>query len=105
MQRPRNPWLLFFTGINAYLCFMKLKRPNRQLETEIKNAVKKLLCPIHHKPAVISMDDENSEVQVEACCPFFKADVMTVGERMRKDFIYRAEKTRERLERERRKNL
>jgi hypothetical protein len=84
---------------------MKLKRPNPALETEIKNAVKKLICPIHRKTAVISMDDENTEVKVDACCPFFKADVMVIGERIRKDFIYRAEKTRERLERERRKGL
>ena len=36
---------------------------------------------------------------------FFKKDVMIVGERLRKDFIYRDEKTRERLERERKKGL
>lgn len=50
------------------------------------------------------MESENEEVVVEACCPFFKKDVMIIGERMRKDFLYRAEKTRERLERERKRS-
>jgi hypothetical protein len=31
--------------------------------------------------------------------------VSIIGERMRKDFLYKAEKTRERLERERKKGL
>jgi hypothetical protein len=83
---------------------MKLKRPNKQLEEQIKLAVKKLSCPIHSKPASISMDDENSEVQVEACCPFFKKDVFNLGERMRKDFLRRDEARREREERERKKD-
>jgi hypothetical protein len=82
---------------------MKLKRPNKLLEEQIKLAVQKLKCPVHSKPATISMDDENEEVKVEACCPFFKKDVTILGERMRKDFIYRDEKKRERLERERKK--
>ena len=84
---------------------MKLKRPNKKLEEQIKQAVKNLACPVHRKPAKISMESETEEVQVEACCPFFKKDVMIVGERLRKDFIYRDEKTRERLERERKKGL
>jgi hypothetical protein len=79
---------------------MNLKRPNKKLELEIKQAVKKLRCPIHHKEAQISMDNEEAEVQVEACCVFFKNDVKTLGERMRKDFLYRDQKTRERLDRE-----
>lgn len=82
---------------------MKLKRPNKKLEAEIKIAVQKLKCPIHSKQATISMDDEEAEVTVEACCVFFKKDVTILGERMRKDFLYRDEKKRERLERERRK--
>jgi hypothetical protein len=82
---------------------MNLKRPNKQLEEQIKLAVKKLSCPIHSKQATISMDDENSEVQVEACCPFFKKDVFTLGERMRKDFLRKDEARREREERERKK--
>lgn len=84
---------------------MKLKRPNPKLEAEIKNAVKKMLCPIHNKAATVTMDDENVEIQVQACCLFFKNDVIVVGERIRKDFIYRDLKTRERLERERKKGL
>ena len=79
---------------------MKLKRPNKKLEQEIKQAVKKMRCPIHRKEAQISMDDEEAEVQVEACCAFFKNDVKIVGERMRKDFLYRDQKTRERLDKE-----
>jgi hypothetical protein len=79
---------------------MNLKRPNKKLEAEIKKTVQKMRCPIHHKEAQISMDDEEAEVQVEACCPFFKNDVKLVGERMRKDFLYRDQKTRERLDRE-----
>jgi hypothetical protein len=82
---------------------MKLKRPNKVLEEQIQQTVKKMLCPIHAKSAKITMDDENVEVQVEACCVFFKKDVAIIGERMRKDFLYRAEKTRERLERERKR--
>ena len=79
---------------------MNLKRPNKKLEQEIKQAVKKLRCPIHHKEAQITMDDEEAEVQVEACCVFFKKDVFTVAERMRKDFLYYDQKTRDRLDRE-----
>jgi hypothetical protein len=60
-------------------------------------------CPIHNKTAEISMEDENEEVTVKACCAFFEKDVRIVGERMRKEFLFRAEKTRERLERERKK--
>lgn len=79
---------------------MKLKRPNKALEQQIQMAVKPMLCPVHNKPAKISMDSENEEVVVEACCPFFKKDVMIVGERLRKDFLYKDEKKRERLDRE-----
>lgn len=82
---------------------MNLKRPNRKLEAHIRQAVKDLLCPIHRKPAHISMDSENDPVQVDACCPFFRNDIFVVGDRMRKDFLYREEKTRERLERERKR--
>ena len=82
---------------------MKLKRPNKALEQQIQLVVKDMSCPVHNKPAKISMESENEEVQVEACCPFFKKDVMIVGERMRKDFLYKDEKMRERLERERKK--
>jgi hypothetical protein len=84
---------------------MKLKRPNKALEAEIKAAVKKMICPVHRKEAQISMDDEESEVTVEACCAFFKKDVYTEGERMRKKFLLRDEKRREREERERKRNL
>lgn len=83
---------------------MKLKRPNKTLEAEIKNTVKKMTCPIHAKTALVSMEDENEEVKVETCCVFFKNDVLIAGERIRKDFLYREEKKRERLERERRKS-
>jgi len=82
---------------------MKLKRPNKILQEQIRVAVRGLLCPVHNKAAKISMESETEEVEVEACCPFFKKDVFIIGERMRKDFIYKAEKTRERLERERKK--
>jgi hypothetical protein len=82
---------------------MKLKRPNKALEQTIKAAVKNLRCPVHNKPAQIAMESENEEVVVEACCPFFKKDVFVVGERIRKEFLYKAEKTRERLERERKR--
>jgi hypothetical protein len=82
---------------------MKLKRPNKKLEAEIKLAVKDMLCPIHRKPALVTMESENEEVNVQACCTFFKKDVSVIAERMRKNFLYRAEKTRERLERERRR--
>ncbi len=80
---------------------MNLKRPNKKLEQQIKQEVKNLLCPIHNKPALVSMEDEKEPVKVEACCVFFKNDIMVLGERLRKDFIYRDEKTRERLEKER----
>ncbi len=83
---------------------MKLKRPNKQLQLQIQQAVKGLFCPVHNKASIITMESENEEVVVEACCPFFKKDVFLIGERMRKDFIYRAEKTRERLERERKRD-
>jgi hypothetical protein len=79
---------------------MNLPRPNRKLEQTIQQEVKKLVCPIHNKTAEITMPDENKDVIVKACCPFFAKDVTIVGERMRKDFIYKAEKTRERLDRE-----
>ncbi len=82
---------------------MDLKRPNKKLEQQIQMAVKPLRCPVHNKPATIKMESENEAVVVDACCPFFKKDVMIVGERMRKEFIYKAEKTRERLERERKR--
>ncbi|MEI6020062.1 MAG: hypothetical protein WCR21_02955 [Bacteroidota bacterium] len=80
---------------------MNLKRPNKALEKQIKQEVKGLFCPIHQKAAEISMDDEKEPVKVTACCVFFKNDVMVIAERMRKDFIYIDEKTRERLEKER----
>lgn len=84
---------------------MKLKRPNKKLEQQIQLVVKKMSCPIHNKQAHIKMDCEETEVEVEACCPFFKKDVIIVGERMRKDFLYKDQKRREREERERRKGL
>jgi hypothetical protein len=85
---------------------MKLKRPNKALEAQIKAEVQKLSCPVHRKQAQISMDDEESEVVVsETCCPFFKKDVFNLGERMRKGFLLRDEKRREREERERKRNL
>jgi len=59
-----------------------------------------MLCPIHGKSASISMESEKEEVKVEACCSFFSKDVFIAAERLRKDFLYRDEKTRERLERE-----
>ncbi|MDP2387141.1 MAG: hypothetical protein Q8M29_12265 [Bacteroidota bacterium] len=80
---------------------MKLKRPNNNLEKQIQLAVKGLNCPVHRKPATIKMESENEVVEVEACCVFFKQDVMQIGERIRKDFLYKVEKTKERLERER----
>lgn len=80
---------------------MELKRPNKKLELAIQTVVKKMFCPIHNKPADIQMPNEEEEVQVEACCTFFKKDVFIVGERMRKEFLYKDQKTRERLERER----
>ncbi|MDI1353402.1 MAG: hypothetical protein PSX36_00700 [bacterium] len=84
---------------------MELKRPNKKLEEQIRQAVKSLKCPVHNKSASISMESENKEVLVNACCPFFRKDIFIVGERMRKEFIYKAEKTRERIERERKKGL
>ncbi|MCD6066984.1 MAG: hypothetical protein K0S33_1810 [Bacteroidetes bacterium] len=84
---------------------MELKRPNKKLETQIKLVVKDMYCPVHSKQAVIKMENEEEPVSVEACCPFFKKDVELVGERLRKDFLYKAEKTRERLERERKRDL
>lgn len=79
---------------------MNLKRPNKKLEASIKKEVGALLCPIHRLQAEVSMEDENAAVEVKACCPFFKNDVFIVAERMRKDFIYREQKTRERLDKE-----
>lgn len=84
---------------------MNLKRPNKALEKQIKEAVKKMSCPIHNKTALVTMPSENEEVQVEACCEFFKKDIMVIGEKIRKDFLYRDQKTRERLERERKRGL
>lgn len=83
---------------------MELKRPNKKLELAIQTAVKKMFCPIHNKTANIQMPNEEAEVIVEACCPFFKKDVFIVGERIRKEFLYKDQKTRERQERERIKN-
>lgn len=82
---------------------MSLKRPNKKLESFIRETVKDMTCPIHRKHASVSMDDEKEPVKVETCCPFFKNDVLVVAERVRKDYLYRDEKTRERLERERKK--
>lgn len=82
---------------------MTLKRPNKNLEKLIMQAVKDMRCPIHRKNAEVRMDSETEPVQVQACCVFFKNDVMVVAERMRKEFLYRDEKTRERLERERKR--
>jgi len=84
---------------------MNLKRPNKKLEKQIIDAVRDMSCPIHRKPATVVMESENEPVKVDACCPFFKNDVTIVAERLRKDFLYRDEKTRERLERERKKGL
>ena len=106
--------LVFKVFYNACFAFskittfvgMKLKRPNKTLEAQIKAEVQKLTCPVHRKQAHISMDDEESEVFVtEACCPFFKKDVFNLGERIRKGFLLRDEKRREREERERKRNL
>lgn len=80
-----------------------LPRPNKSLEIAIRKEVAKFSCPIHRQSATISMPDENKEVEVVACCVFFKKDITTLAERMRKDFLYRDEKRREREERERRK--
>lgn len=80
---------------------MHLKRPNKKLEAEIRKAVKGILCPIHRKEATTAMDDENEPVKVEACCAFFSKDILVIAERMRKDFLYKDAKTRERLDRER----
>jgi hypothetical protein len=84
---------------------MDLKRPNKKLEKEIQTAIKGIACPLHRKEATIEMPTEKEPVIVTACCEFFKKDIMVIGERMRKDFLYRDEKTRERIERERKKNL
>lgn len=84
---------------------MNLKRPNKKLEASIKKETGALRCPIHRLQAEVAMEDENTAVEVKACCPFFKNDVFVLAERMRKDFIYKAEKTRERIERERLKGL
>jgi hypothetical protein len=84
---------------------MKLKRPNKALEAQIKMVIRKMSCPIHRKEAVVSMDDEEAEVKVEACCIFFQKDVFVAAERIRKDFLYRDEKRREREERDRKKGL
>lgn len=75
-------------------------RPNKNLEKQIQQAIKGMQCPVHSKPASLKMDNENEPVQVEACCVFFKQDIIVIGERIRKDFLYRAEKTRERIEKE-----
>jgi hypothetical protein len=83
---------------------MNLKRPNKKLQEQIRQAVKGISCPIHRKEAKVTMESENEEVAVEACCFFFKKDILIICERMRKDFLYRAEKTREREERERKRN-
>ena len=86
--------------IDFYRYFMTLPRSNKSLETSIKKEVARISCPLHHKQATVSMPDENKEVEIEACCSFFTRDVKIVAERMRKDFLYKAEKTRERLDRE-----
>ena len=83
---------------------MSLKRPNKKLEQQIRQAVEAMLCPIHRKAATVSMESENEPVQAEACCIYFRNDVLQVAERIRKDFLYRDAKTRERLERERRRD-
>ena len=93
----------FYPDIFEYLSYMQLKRPNKKLEQQIKMVVKDMYCPVHSKQATIKMESEEEPVSVEACCVFFKKDVELVGERMRKEFLYKAEKTRERIERERRK--
>ncbi len=80
---------------------MSLKRLNKALELKIQNETKKISCPIHNKIAQVSMPDENSVVEVNACCVFFKKDVFTIADRIRKDYIYRALKATERIERER----
>jgi hypothetical protein len=80
---------------------MKLKRPNKKLEDQIKQAVKGMACPIHQKESEVSMESETEPVAVKACCSFFKNDITVIAERIRKDFVYRDQKTRERLEKER----
>lgn len=82
---------------------MNLPRPNKKLEALIQQSIKKMLCPVHNKAATITMPSENEEVLVEACCSFFKKDIMLIGERMRKDFLYKEEKTRERIEKQKRR--
>lgn len=82
---------------------MNLPRPNKKLEEQIRQAVKKMLCPVHNKAAIITMPSENEEIVVEACCSFFKNDITIIGERMRKDFLYKEEKTRERIEKQKRR--
>jgi hypothetical protein len=80
---------------------MGLKRYNKALELKIQNETKKISCPIHNKIAQVSMPDEDTAVEVDACCVFFKKDIFTLADRIRKDYIYRALKTSERIERER----
>ncbi len=80
---------------------MGLKRLNKALELKIQNETKKISCPIHNKIAQVSMPDEDSVVEVNACCVFFQKDIFTIADRIRKDYIYRALKTTERVERER----
>lgn len=80
---------------------MNLKRPNKNLEKQIQLAIKGLTCPVHRKPATVKMESEKEPVEVEACCVFFKQDVMQIGERIRKDFLFKAEKAKERIEKDR----
>jgi hypothetical protein len=84
---------------------MSLKRPNPKLEQEIRKAVKGVVCPVHKKEATVKMESETEPVTVDACCLFFKNDITLLAERIRKDFIFRDAKTRERIERERRRGL
>lgn len=79
---------------------MNQSRPNKTLEKQLSHAIKGMLCPVHSMAPSLKLLADTEEVQVEACCPFFKKDIMIIGERIRKDFLYRAEKTRERIERE-----
>lgn len=84
---------------------MNLKRPNKQLEDFIIKSVLTYSCPIHQKTAKVKMPSEKEPVEVEACCAFFKNDILTIAERIRKEYIYKDEKTRERLKKEQNKHF
>ena len=83
---------------------MNQSRSTKNIEKQILLSIKGMQCPVHSKLPTLKLVSENEEVQVEACCPFFKKDILIIGERIRKDFLYRAEKTKERIEREKKEN-